>query len=118
MVTAVGPRTGLYGLVDVLLTPLGVIFLLLIMMHIVISLVLPLRWQAIRGTGEHLEARLQAELEKAYGPVPREVAKQLLEERKEVDRLLREVQEVGSWLQQREQSANIEELYGRNGNTG
>ena len=111
---AVGPRTGLYGLLDVLLTPIGVVFLLLIILHVVISIVLPLRWQAIRAELEkHLETKLLAELEKVYCQVPFDVAKQLLEERKEVDRLLGEVREVTGWLERREQTSRISELYGR-----
>ena len=109
----IGPRAGLYGLFDVLWTPLGVVFLLLIMLHIVISFVLPLRWQAIRAELEkHLETRLLAELERVYCQVPHDVARKLLDERKEVDRVQGEVREVTGWLEEREQSSSIKELYG------
>jgi energy-coupling factor transporter ATP-binding protein EcfA2 len=111
-----GPRQGLYGLLDVLLTPVGVVFLVLIVLHLLISLILPLRWQAIRAELEkHLEVRLRTELEKVYCQVPHDVAKQLLEEREEVDRLLGEVKEVSGWLEKSEQTASIKELYGRVG---
>jgi len=92
-----------------LLPPLLVIILL----HLFISLVLPLHWKAIRADLEkHLEKQLEIELVRAYCPIPEEVAKGLLEERKEVDRLAGEVREVAGWLEKSEKSSTIHEMYG------
>jgi energy-coupling factor transporter ATP-binding protein EcfA2 len=104
------------GIWEVFLSPVGVAFLLLVILHVLISLVLPLRWQAIRAElAKHLEKRLLAELEKVYCQIPRDVARQLLEERKEVDGLMGATKEVSDWLKERELSPSINQLFGRGG---
>jgi hypothetical protein len=96
-----------------LLLPLMVLLLSLIMLHVLIVLLLPLRWATIRGEFQkELDQHLQQELENLYGPIPGEVAERLRGERQQVERLIGDTREVASWLARREQSASIAGLYG------
>ena len=97
-----------------LLLPVVVVFIVLVILHVLISLFLPTRWPAIRGEFERqLERRLEAELGGAYQPIPADLAETLQRERRQVEQLLREAHEVAGWVDQREQAANITGLYGR-----
>jgi hypothetical protein len=97
-----------------LILPLFALLMLLIVLHILIALVMPLRWAAIRNEFHHLiESRLHRDLEQAYVNVPLEVAKALNEERKQVAELVGEAHEVLDWLEKREQAASIAAMYGR-----
>jgi energy-coupling factor transporter ATP-binding protein EcfA2 len=97
---------------DVLL-PVFVVLIVLILLHIAISVVLPMRWPAMRGEfRRQLERRLQAELEGLYLSIPTEVAEDLRQERRRLEALVRQTQEVESWLGEREQAAQIAGLYG------
>ena len=103
------------SLLFITLSPLIVSFGVVLFFHLIIALVLPLRWQAIRAELEkHLETRLIADLEKVYCQIPLNVVQVMLDERGQVDRLLGEVNEVSSWLEKTEQLASIQELYGKN----
>jgi hypothetical protein len=98
---------------DLLLPAVGVV-LLLILMHIVIGVLLPLRWPSIRAEfEERLRARLHKEMQEYYGQVPIELAREVDAERRDIEQLMGEVREVTSWLEQREQAASIVNLYGR-----
>jgi hypothetical protein len=95
------------------LMPGIVLLAVLIVMHLLIALLLPLRWPAIRGEfRRQLEQRLVQELEEVYTPVPTQVAEALLAERRQVEKLSAETNDVASWLKEREQSASIAGLYG------
>jgi hypothetical protein len=97
-----------------LLLPAVVVLLVLILMHLVITLVLPLRWPAIRAEFEdRLRPRLQKEMAEHYEQVPLDLARAVDNERRDAEQLLGEVREVTSWLEQREQAASIVNLYGR-----
>jgi len=97
-------RLALVGLV-----PLTVI----IVLHLLILLLLPVRWPAIRNDfRRQLETRLAAELEAVYRPIPDEIAAALRDERKQVDGLVAETKQVGDWLAERQQAARVGELYG------
>jgi energy-coupling factor transporter ATP-binding protein EcfA2 len=99
-------------LFDVLL-PFIVLLLVLVILHILISLLLPLRWSKIRGEFQkQLELRLTKELEAAYDSIPGDVAQALQGERKQVEQVLEQTREVAEWLAQREQAASIVGLYG------
>jgi hypothetical protein len=101
------------GVSDILL-PLFMTAIVLIILHVLIALLLPLRWLAIRGEFQRqLERRLAAELEQVYAGLPGDVAQALSGERHAVEQLLGEVREVAGWLRQREQSAGIAGLYGK-----
>ena len=95
------------------LLPFIVLLAVLIVLHVLISLLLPLRWHSIRGEFQkRLERRLQTELHSVYCPVPIDVADALRAERRHVEQLQRETREVAEWLAQREQAASITSLYG------
>jgi hypothetical protein len=97
-----------------LLLPAVVVLLILVLMHVLIAVVLPLRWPAIRAEFEvRLRKRLQGEMVEYYGQVPLDLAREIDAERRDAERLLGEVREVTSWLEQREQAASIVNLYGR-----
>ena len=86
----------------------------LVLLHLLITLVLPLRWSSIREQfHKQLEERVRQELESAYVSAPEVVAAKLLEERKQAEKLAADVAEVASWLRKREQSASIAGLYGQ-----
>jgi energy-coupling factor transporter ATP-binding protein EcfA2 len=92
----------------------GVVLLsVLVVLHLLIALLLPLRWPAIRGEFEkRLAERLRVELSAHFVPLPGEVAEALRLERKQVEKVIGETKEVASWLAQREQAASITSLYG------
>jgi hypothetical protein len=93
--------------------PFIVLLAVLVLLHVVITLLLPFRWAKIRGEfARKLEIRLKQELENVYEPIPGEIAAALRTERRQVEKLMSEVGEVSSWLQAREKSASIEGLYG------
>jgi hypothetical protein len=97
---------------DVLL-PFLIVLIVLIVLHLLISLVLPLRWPAIRGEfRRRLEDRIRQELHTIYEPIPGDVAQMLQDERRQIEKIAAETAEVASWLHQREQSASIAGLYG------
>jgi energy-coupling factor transporter ATP-binding protein EcfA2 len=101
------------GWIDLFL-PVIVVVAVLVILHILITVLLPLRWSAIRGEFQRrLEARLTEEMENVYDPLPGQVAEALRTERQQVEQLLGETQEVAGWLEQREQAASIAGLYGR-----
>jgi len=97
---------------DVLL-PFLVVLIVMVILHLLITLVLPLRWPAIRGEfRRRMEERIRQELESIYAPIPGDVAQALRDERRLVEKLVTETNEVASWLHEREQSASITGLYG------
>jgi hypothetical protein len=101
------------GWIDLFL-PLIVVLAVLVILHILITVLLPLRWTAIRGEFQRrLQARLTEEMENVYDPLPAQVAEALRAERRQVEQLLGETREVAGWLEQREQAASIAGLYGK-----
>ena len=108
-----GPATAPLGLWD-FFQPFAVLLAVLVILHVLIALLLPLRWAAIRGDFQtRLRERLFRELENVYGPVPADVAALLEAERRQVEKLAGETREVSSWLEKREQSASVAGLYGK-----
>jgi energy-coupling factor transporter ATP-binding protein EcfA2 len=100
---------GLFEMSLILLIPLTVV----ITFHLLILLLLPIRWHAIRGRFlARLKRRLIEELERVYLPIPGEIAFALLDERKKVDDLISETQKTSAWLAERQQAAQVRELYG------
>jgi hypothetical protein len=90
------------------------VLMVLIILHVVIAVLLPLRWPAIRSEFQRqLERRLQSDLQHVYAALPGEVAQALKAERAQVEELLAEVREVVAWLEKREQAASIAAMYGR-----
>jgi hypothetical protein len=99
-------------LADMLL-PVFVVLAVLIILHLLIAVLLPLRWPAIRGEFQkRLEVRLRQELEGVYAPIPGDVADAVAQDRRQVEKLAAETREVAAWLEKREQSGAIAGLYG------
>jgi hypothetical protein len=98
---------------DALLPP-AVTLVVLVVLHLLITLLLPLRWRNIRGEFRRLlEKRVQAVLAGVYAPLPADVADAVREERQRIEALQKETEDVAKWLAEREQSASIVGLYGR-----
>jgi energy-coupling factor transporter ATP-binding protein EcfA2 len=97
-----------------LLLPLAVMFFVLVMLHVTIALLLPLRWNAIRTQfHEQLQKRLRAELEQYFHQILTDVAQDVLAERRQNENFLKEIGEVSTWLAAREQAASIVNMYGK-----
>lgn len=100
---------GLFEMSLIVLVPLVVV----VVLQMLIQLLLPIRWAAIRGRfREKLEVRLTEELERMYLPIPGDIAAALQEERRQVDTLLAETKNVAKWLAERQEAARVTELYG------
>jgi hypothetical protein len=100
---------GLFEMLLILLIPLALVFTF----HLLILMLLPVRWPAIRERfSEKLTARLSEEMDRVYLPVPADIAAALREERRQVDALIAETKEVADWLAERQQAAQVTELYG------
>ena len=86
----------------------------LILLHVLISLMLPVRWSTIREEFRvRLANRLQDELDRTFLPVPDEIATAVREEKKRAETLAAEVKQVADWLAEREYAVHVGELYGR-----
>jgi hypothetical protein len=97
-----------------LLLPAVVTLITLVLMHVLIAVLLPLRWPTIRAEfEERLRIRLKHELGEHYGQVPLDLQRDVDRDRRDAEQLQGEVREVASWLEQREQAASIVNLYGR-----
>lgn len=99
---------------EALFFPAVSLLLTLVVLYILIILLLPIRWPAIRGTfHRQLTRRLQALLQAVYLPIPAELAAALLGERRQIEGLLEEVRAIEEWLHDKERAANIQALYGK-----
>jgi hypothetical protein len=86
----------------------------LVVLHVVVLLVLPVRWAAIRGEfRSRLGGKLRDEFRRMFLPVPDEVAAAVAEEKKQVEGLLSETRQVSDWLKEREDAAHVADLYGK-----
>jgi hypothetical protein len=95
------------------LLPFIVLLAVLVVMHVLISLLLPLRWHKIRSEFQkRLERQILLELESVYALLPGDTADALIAERKRVQQIQSETHEVAEWLARREQAASITNLYG------
>ena len=104
-----GQTPGLFEMLLIVLIPLVVV----IVFHLLILMLLPIRWPAIRGRfRERLAERMTEELERAYLAVPTDLAAAIRDERRQVDSLLADTKEVADWLAERQQAAQVTELYG------
>ncbi len=97
-----------------LLQPLAVTLIVLVVLHVMIALLLPLRWHVIRGQfHEQLQRRLRTELESHYHQLLTDVVHEIEAERRQNENFLKEIHEVASWLAEREQAVSILNLYGK-----
>jgi hypothetical protein len=95
------------------LLPFLITLVVLVLFHLVINLVLPLRWPNIRGEfRRQIRGRLYDRLDAAFAPLPGEVNADLARERHQIDRLLAEAAEVDGYLDRQQRSAHVEGLYG------
>lgn len=100
---------GLFEMSLVAIVPLTVC----IVFHLLIQLLLPVRWPAIRGEfSRSLHRRFQEELDRIYLPIPGETAAALIAERNELEQLLADGKQAADWLASRQQAARVGELYG------
>ncbi len=98
----------------ILFSPLAVTLLVLILLHVLIALILPLRWHTIRSQLlELLEKRLREELESHFHQVLTDATQEVLAERRQNEAFQKEIAEVAKWLAEREQAASVVNLYGR-----
>ncbi len=87
--------------------------LVIVVFHLLIVTLLPVRWPAIRSEFRtRLGTGTAAELGRAYLAIPGEVAAAIRAERKQVDALVAEAEQVSDWLAERQQAARVAELYG------
>jgi hypothetical protein len=94
--------------------PFVVLLLVLMLLHLLIVFLLPQRWPAIRGEfRRRLEQRLRSELQGVYLSIPQEVAESLSLERKRIEQVAAETNELMLWLGKHEQAAGIAALYGK-----
>lgn len=101
-----------FDLADILL-PFVVVLIVLVILHMLVAVVFPFRWLAVRAEIQrHLERRLQGELENNYSGLPAETAELLRAERRQVEKLCGEAHEAANWLEQRQRAASIDALYG------
>ncbi|HET6574522.1 MAG TPA: hypothetical protein VFG68_13020, partial [Fimbriiglobus sp.] len=97
-----------------MLIPLYMTLGVLVLMHVVILLVLPVRWSAIRGEfRSRLAERLRDEFGRTFLPVPDELAAAVAAEKEQVEEIASETRQVADWLRDREEAAHVGELYGR-----
>jgi energy-coupling factor transporter ATP-binding protein EcfA2 len=96
-----------------LLSPVIMTMIVLVILQLLINLLLPMRWSAIRGEfRRQLEERLRGSLREAFLAIPGDVAQALERERRQVEELRGEVGRIRQWLEERQQQANIAGLYG------
>ncbi|VTS03469.1 GTPase [Tuwongella immobilis] len=100
------------GVVD-LLIPFLITLGLMIVIQLLIALLLPLRWGAIRDAFEgELQSRLSEELIAVYRAIPTDVASMIAEERQRVEELETQTRSIQDWLQQRQESSHVSGLFG------
>lgn len=93
--------------------PFLITLVVLILLHLLINMLLPLRWPNIRGGFQReLEKGLRERLDAAYDPLPGEAVAALETERKQIDALHGEIEELRGYLERSQKAANIEGLYG------
>jgi hypothetical protein len=95
------------------LLPFLLTLVVLILFHLLVNWVLPLRWPTIRGEFKRqLGRRISDSLTAAYVTLPGEVNDRLAAERRQIDGLLAEVTDVGGYVDKQQRAAHIEGLYG------
>jgi hypothetical protein len=100
------------GIFSILL-PFLITLVVLILFHLLVDWVLPLRWPTIRGEFKRqLEQRIRDRLTAAYLPVPGELNARLTAERQQIASLLTEADEVRGYVDREQRAAHVEGLYG------
>lgn len=95
-----------------LILPVAVVVFTMIVLHVLIALLIPMRWPALRSQFHgNLRDRMDTELTAAYAPLPSQLADDLNADRQRVQNYLKEVEAVADWLQTREQAARVDHLF-------
>lgn len=95
------------------LIPFVLTLAVLMVFHILIHLLLPMRWTAIRNDfRKHLERAIDNKLETTYLPLPGIVAKDLAAERDRIRQIAESVSELKGMLESRRHAARIDAMYG------
>ncbi|CAN5222517.1 hypothetical protein BH10PLA2_BH10PLA2_39710 [soil metagenome] len=95
------------------LKPLLVLLFVLIVLHMVMLLLMPMRWPAIRSEfRRRLSGRVREELDEVYGKIPGEVALVVAGERDQIETLAAETRRISGWLGEQEQAVSVQSLYG------
>jgi len=97
-----------------LLMPVYLTLGTLILLHVLIGSLLPVRWATIREDfRERLDEKLTDQLHGVFVPIPDEIAGVIREEKRQAEALAAETNQVAAWLSAREQAAHVGELYGK-----
>ncbi len=97
-----------------ILMPLYLTLGTLVLLHVLVGTLLPVRWATIREDFRNrLREKLTEQLQGVFSPIPDEVAAAIREEKRQAEALVAETNTVSAWLNDREQAAHIGELYGR-----
>lgn len=85
----------------------------LVVFHVLIAVLMPLRWRAIRSEfHDQLTDHLGEELHAGFGEIPVEVAEVLGQERHEIEEIVNQINETSGYLRERERAATVAGLYG------
>ena len=97
-----------------LLLPLYATLATLVFVHVLIAVALPVRWASIREQFRNrLTRKLHDELNRAFLPVPDDIAAAVRDEKRQAEALATETKQIADWVNEREQAAHVAELYGR-----
>jgi energy-coupling factor transporter ATP-binding protein EcfA2 len=97
-----------------LLMPLYLTLAVLVLMQVVISIALPVKWPAIRVEfAERMGLKLRGEFGRVFLPIPEEVADAVRQERQQAEKLAEDAKQVADWIRDREHAAKVDELYGK-----
>jgi hypothetical protein len=95
------------------LLPFLLTLVVLILFHLLVDWILPLRWPTIRGEFKReLEQRVQDRLSAAYRPLPEEINGRLATERRQIAQMLAEADEVRGFVDRQQRAAEVGSLYG------
>jgi hypothetical protein len=96
-----------------ILLPFLLTLVVLILFHLLVDWVLPLRWPTIRGEFKRqLEQRIYERIGTAYGPLPEEANARLAAERHKIGQLLADADEVRGFVERHERASDVGGLYG------
>jgi energy-coupling factor transporter ATP-binding protein EcfA2 len=96
-----------------LILPLAVPILTMIILHVTIALLIPMRWPTLKAQFQRkLSERLDTELTATYSMLPEKLAEDVAVDRKRALDFMTDVDDVAKWLQTREQAASVNKLFG------
>ena len=86
----------------------------LILLHVVVGALLPVRWATIReDLRNRLQEKLTDQLRGVFAPIPDEIASVVREEKRQAEAVAAETNQVSAWLNDREHASHVGELYGK-----